>query len=146
MKNSILLLLSIMGFTIVHAQPTSPSLLATYANYLANASEENISETYWQYFSKEALTDIEVSSPTTKEQLLFKQLMRSTSSVYEVHFNDYGCLSVNGKNSNDEPITFNIEYEIENSRALISHIDVQLHNSEKEFPTKATCPRDYMVF
>ncbi len=66
MKNSILLLLSIMGFTIVHAQPTPPSLLATYANYLANASEENISETYWQYFSKEALTGIEVSSPTTK--------------------------------------------------------------------------------
>ncbi|WP_050917794.1 hypothetical protein [Vibrio campbellii] len=146
MKNSILLVLSVMVFTTAHAQSPPPSLLATYANYLANASEENILETYWQYFSKEALTGVEVSSPTIKEQLLFNKLMRSTSSVYEVHFNDYGCLSVNGKNSNDEPITFNIEYEIENSRASISHIDVQLHNSEKEFPTKATCPRDYMVF
>ncbi len=146
MKNSILLVLSVMVFTTAHAQSPPPSLLATYANYLANASEENISETYWQYFSKEALTGIEVSSPTTKEQLLFKHLMRSTSSVYEAYVNNYGCLSVNGKDSNDEPITFNIEYEIDNSQALISHIDVQLHNSEKEFPTKATCPRDYMVF
>lgn len=146
MKNFFLLAATLLWSFNAISKPTPPSLLATYANYLANASEENISETYWQYFSKEALTGIEVSSPTTKDQLLFKQLMRSTSSVYEVHFNDYGCLSVNGKNSNDEPITFNIEYEIENSRALISHIDVQLHNSEKEFPTKATCPRDYMVF
>lgn len=146
MKNSISLVLSIMVFTTAYAQSPPPSLLATYANYLANASEENISETYWQYFSKEALTGVEVSSPTIKEQLLFKQLMRSTSSVYEAYFNNYGCLSVNGKDSNDEPITFNIEYEIDNSQALISHIDVQLHNSEKEFPTKATCPRDYMVF
>ncbi|WP_104035432.1 hypothetical protein [Vibrio jasicida] len=146
MKNSILLVLSVMVFTTAHAQSPPPSLLATYANYLANASEENILETYWQYFSKEALTGIEASSPTTKEQLLFKHLMSSTSSVYETNFIDYGCLSVNGKNSNDEPITFNIEYEIDNSQALISHIDVQLHNSEKEFPTKATCPRDYMVF
>ncbi|MGD1333236.1 hypothetical protein ACP6H1_12360 [Vibrio harveyi] len=146
MKNFFFLAATLLWSFTAISKPTPPSLLATYANYLANASEENISETYWQYFSKEALTGIEVSSPTTKEQLLFKHLMRSTSSVYEVHFNDYGCLSVNGKNSNDEPITFNIEYEIENSRALISHIDVQLHNSEKEFPTKATCPRDYMVF
>ena len=135
-----------MVFTTAHAQSPPPSLLTTYANYLANASEENILETYWQYFSKRALTGVEVSYPTIKEQLLFNKLMRSTSSVYEAYFNNYGCLSVNGKDSNDEPITFNIEYEIDNSQALISHIDVQLHNSEKEFPTKATCPRDYMVF
>ncbi|MCC8253320.1 hypothetical protein [Vibrio campbellii] len=146
MKNSILIVLSVMVFTTAHAQSPPPSLLATYANYLANASEENILETYWQYFSKGALTGVEVSSPKIKEQLLFNKLMRSTSSVYEAYFNNYGCLSVNGKDSNDEPITFNIEYEIDNSQALISHIDVQLHNSEKEFPIKATCPRDYMVF
>lgn len=146
MKNSILIVLSVMVFTTAHAQSPPPSLLATYANYLANASEENILETYWRYFSKGALTGVEVSSPTIKEQLLFNKLMRSTSSIYEAYFNNYGCLSVNGKDSNDEPITFNIEYEIDNSQALISHIDVQLHNSEKEFPTKATCPRDYMVF
>ncbi|MFN1583984.1 hypothetical protein [Vibrio rotiferianus] len=136
---------TLWSFTAI-SKPISPSLLAAYANYLTNASEENISETYWQYFSKEALAGVEVSSPTTKEQLLFKHLMRATSSAYEAHFNDYSCLSVNGKNSNDEPITFNIEFEVKNSQALISHIDVQLHSSEKEFPTKATCPRDYMVF
>ncbi|MCV3262313.1 hypothetical protein OGZ01_00480 [Vibrio harveyi] len=73
MKNSILLLLSIMGFTIVHAQPTSPSLLATYANYLANASEENISETYWQYFSKEALTGIEVKKLSNNKRAVTVQ-------------------------------------------------------------------------
>ncbi|MGR5277012.1 hypothetical protein ACPV5J_10070 [Vibrio rotiferianus] len=146
MKSSLLFAVGLACCFQLYGKSTSPSLIAAYASYLTNASEENISETYWQYFSKEALVGVEVSSPTTKEQLLFKHLMRATSSAYEAHFNDYSCLSVNGKNSNDEPITFNIEFEVKNSQALISHIDVQLHSSEKEFPTKATCPRDYMVF
>lgn len=135
------LVLSFGFSSYAHVQP---SLLNAYSSYLTNANAQNISQTSEQYFVKSVVEGLDLEDTVTKEQLLFKDFMTVTISLYESQTGDRGCLSVNGKNSSNDPITFNIAYSIAKNQALISQIDMQLHSSTDDFPTEATCPEEYM--
>lgn len=140
-----ILITLLLSFSVFSYAQVQPSLLSAYSSYLTNANAQNISQTFEQYFTKAAVEDLNIEDTATKEQLLFKNFMAVTISVYESHSDSFGCLSVNGKNSSNDPITFNIEYITDQGRALMSHIDMQLHNSIGDFPTEATCPKEYMT-
>ena len=67
---------------------TTSSLLQVYANYLVNTNPENIHQQYQDYFSsaliKEAgITPETVNRTETTEQLLFKNWMTTTHSLFE---------------------------------------------------------------
>ncbi len=135
----------LLSFSVFSYAQVQPSLLKAYSSYLTNANSQNISLITEHFFTKAAVEGLDLEDSATKQQLLFKNFMTTTVSVYESHSDSLGCLSVNGRNSSNDPITFNIEYIIDKGQALMSHIDMQLHNSIGDYPTQATCPKEYMA-
>ncbi len=104
------------------------------------ATESNIQSDVELYFTERAAKEMDWDQVNTIHWVLFKNTMTSTVSMFESHYGDYGCLSINGLNDKLEPITFNIEYVELDIVPKISIVDIMLLNHQDEYKQRAICP------
>ncbi|MGR5079003.1 hypothetical protein [Photobacterium swingsii] len=135
-----LLLIMALSFSV-----NSASLTSAYNDYLKGLTFQNIENNYSQYFSDILVGDIDISDDYLKKQLMFKESMKSIDELNETLYSNYGCLTVNGFDFDNQPMSFNIEYTKESPRALIKAVDILLLESKLEFSNKAVCPKEYIV-
>lgn len=120
-------------------------LYKQYTAYSLEANEKNIRNTYSHYFSPNLLSGVNTISPDASRQLLFKDYMTRYFNHFEKINGRQGCLTISGYDSENMPLTFNIEYAMEDRKWLIVEIDILFVNSVSEFPKLAKCPREYLV-
>lgn len=112
---------------------------ALYVQYNAYTKTKIDTSNYTMFFSK-TITD-KINS-TNISQLSFVQYMSKEIKHYSKHNNKNGCLTINGFNSSNKPVSFYLEYSLFNSTWLISDIDVSFKENTKEFIKKPLCPSD----
>lgn len=139
----ILLLAALFVVSCVTTKP--PDVLYTqFTAYSLEANENNINTIYSRYFSPDLLSVEKAISPDVSRQLLFKDYMTRYFNHFENINGGHGCLTINGYDSENMPLTFNIEYTMENTKWLIEEIDILFVNDVTEFSETAKCPREYI--
>ncbi len=80
--------------------------------------------------------------PGIQSQLLFKDYMaRREGNTIQSTRNEEVCLTVNGYDKDNLPITFHLGYALENSIWKINGIEVKFLESTEEFESQAKCPQ-----
>ncbi len=103
-------------------------------------SQEN--KGYAKLFSNSIIEKI---NSNNKSQLLFSKYMNKELSHFVRMNKNIGCLTINGLSAKKEAITFYLEYKNEHGEWLISDIDISFLESEKDFSSKALCPKEVRV-
>ncbi len=103
-------------------------------------SQEN--KGYAKLFSNSIIEKI---NSNNKSQLLFSKYMNKELSHFVRTNKNIGCLTINGLSAKKEAITFYLEYKNEHGEWLISDIDISFLESEKDFSSKALCPKEVRV-
>jgi len=66
--------------------------------------------------------------------------MEKKSSNIEAITNNSGCLTINGYDLENMPISFNLKYIKSEPRWLIDEINVSFVNNKEDFSETAKCP------
>ncbi len=119
------------------------TLYSKYVMYSSEADEDSIKVLYSKYFSNDLLGSESINDPEVVEQLLFKEYMKNYSNHVEKIANRAGCLTVNGFDEENKPITFNLEYTAYHGQWLISDIHILFLDDESKFLDIARCPDYY---
>lgn len=119
-------------------------LYKQFTAYSLEANEDNINTIYSRYISSDLLSGEKTISSDASRQLLFKDYMKRYFNHFERIQGGQGCLTINGYDSENMPLTFNIEYAMENKKWLIEEIDILFVNDVTEFSETAKCPREYI--
>ncbi len=114
-----------------------------YLMYSSEVNANNIKKLYPKYFSSDLLKTESINDPEVKDQLLFKEYMKSYLSHSENIVNKIGCLTINGFDEEKKPISFNLEYINNNSSWLINSIHILFLKDESKFSDTAKCPNYY---
>lgn len=70
----------------------------------------------------------------------FPETLSEVISHYQLIESDKGCLSINGYNKSQSPITLNIEYLFENNQWLLSFVEIYYLDTTKDYADKGICP------
>ncbi|MFK5950262.1 MAG: hypothetical protein QM500_15990 [Methylococcales bacterium] len=70
----------------------------------------------------------------------FHGVLKEVTGQYQLINNNKGCLTVNGYDENKSPVSLYIEYINENSKWLLSYVEVFYLDSPKEFKNRGVCP------
>ncbi|WDE05202.1 hypothetical protein SG34_028570 [Thalassomonas viridans] len=140
----VVVLMSIVSCT---AKITEKSLYKQFSAYALTANNNNILSQSPKFFSKRLLAQANSSKASQAEiagQLLFKQYMATQVNSFEVITDNSGCLTVNGYDSENMPLSFNLKYIHNQEKWLIDDINISFVNSEADFSTSAQCPGEYI--
>jgi hypothetical protein len=55
--------------------------------------------------------------------------------------NNKGCLSINGMDENNEPLSLHVEYKRENDEWLINYMFLHFLENTESYSKEAICPR-----
>lgn len=144
MKNiplALVLTLFISSCAMTHG--ASSTLYQEYSQYRDNTNKSNIVKLARYFFSPSLLGSNYQISPDASSQLLFKNYMIITDSHYERANEHQGCLTVNGYDEENSPLTFSLKYISNDSRWLIDDIHVAYVKNAKDFASTARCPSEY---
>ncbi len=130
-----------LGACATHQQ--APPLYSAFVEYDSNTSRNNIIQSSPNFFSKNLLNKLNLSSSAVAEQLLFKGYMAKQINNVESVMGTSGCLTINGVDSESMPISFNLKYIKSEERWLIDEINVFFASSEADFSQTAKCPSEY---
>ncbi len=119
------------------------TLYSTFVDYKSNLSSDNINEVSPEFFSDKLLSKLKLDSSEIIDQLLFKNYMIKELNHFEIIGNDFNCLTINGYDTENMPISFNLKYIDSNERWLIDEINVLFVSEEVEFSKIAKCPSVY---
>ncbi|CAA0118128.1 Uncharacterised protein [BD1-7 clade bacterium] len=133
---SIALLCFAFGCT---ATKNSSSLFSEYESYLRDVNRENLSKVYSGYFSPALLEGESIHNLDVVDQLMFKNYMDRMDSHFQSKGNSVGCLSVNGFDLENMPVTFRLRYS-KPTNWLIEEVQVRFVNSITDFDRSAKCP------
>ena len=122
----------------------SSSLYSKYTMYSAEANKDNIRKLYPKYFSANVVGSESTDDPEVIEQLLFKDYMKKNFNNLEMIAGNKGCLTVNGFDAENQPISFNLEYVFYNNEWLINDIHVLFLDDSSKFQSIARCPGYYL--
>ncbi len=114
-----------------------------YSEYRADVNRENVKTLAPVFFSSNLLKGVDLGDSGTLNQLLFPNYMHTQASHFELVIATRGCLTVNGYDQENMPMTFNIEYRQAGGSWLIEEVDVLLVDHESEFSLVARCPSEY---
>lgn len=92
-------------------------------NRAAHFNTANLVALAPEYFST-SLLPTELNDNSVRPQLLFKNLMAEPLQHTELIVGNSGCLAVVGKDSEQQPVQFNLGYRLEANKWLIDQIDV----------------------
>lgn len=138
MRLFLLSLVFLMGACATHK--TELTLYSTFVDYKSNISKDNITEVSPKFFSEQLLSKLNLNSSEIIEQLLFKNYMAREVNHLETIGEGFSCLTVNGYDTEDMPISFNLKYIDSNHRWLIDEINVLFVSAEDKFSKVAKCP------
>ncbi|GAA6170658.1 hypothetical protein NBRC116592_03280 [Colwellia sp. KU-HH00111] len=131
----------LLGSCATHEQ--GKSLYSTFLDYESNTSKSNIIQSSPSFFSKNLLNQLNLNSLEVAEQLLFKGYMAKKINNFEMILGTSGCLTINGFDSENMPISFNLKYIKSEQRWLIDEINVFFASDEADFSQTAKCPSEY---
>lgn len=117
-------------------------LYKVYKSYTDSVSVNNVKKNASKYLTPSMLRAMNLENPlVTGEFVVFKRYFDREINHVENIKGDVGCLSVNGFNKYEEPITLNIEYRYMDGWR-IDYVHVDLKESASDFQRKITCPLD----
>ncbi|WDE00907.1 hypothetical protein [Thalassomonas actiniarum] len=119
------------------------SLYEHFSNYALAVNNNNILAKSTHFFSERLLNQANSDSKNhseVAEQLLYKQYMLRQFNNFEIIKDNTGCLTVNGYDNENLPLSFNLKYIQNKSNGLIDGINISFVNSASEFSTSAKCP------
>lgn len=138
----IVILLTILIYSCT-SNGNSESLQSKYSHYEKNIDESNLFQLRSVFFSRGLLSDLNVNDLEVSEQLLFKSYMSKQLESFETIKGSIGCLTINGLDNDEAPISFNIKYINENENWVIDEIGVLFVDTPAEFSKLAKCPGEY---
>lgn len=131
--------------TLIPASASADVLYEQYSLYSTEANADNIRHTYSAYFSPELPIAAQLESAGILEQLLFKDAMVLTSSHHERQSAGRGCLTVNGRDREGAPLSFNMAYRLIGKQWLIAAVNIAYLKSSAGFAQSAICPPGWAV-
>lgn len=124
---------------LVGCTATMPvSLYQTYSDYSTRVNADNVVALAPEYFSA-SLLSAELNDNSVKQQLLFKNLMAEPLQHAELVVGNSGCLAVVGKDSEQQPVQFNLGYRFEANKWLIDQVDVVFLEQLTELGSIGSC-------
>ena len=144
---SLVFLLPLIACSTAYNSSSSPALYQVYTIFKNEVTYNLNRMDYRQYFDKALLAENANASDTDLRQELkeFIANIATEKDHYEKKVDDNtGCLSINGYNSEQRPITLNFEYRQSIDKWVIKQMDAHLLRNNGEFSKKATCPKEYM--
>ena len=81
-----------------------------YTYYEKSINKSNVSQLSSDFFSRQLLSGLNVNDREVSEQLLFKSYMSKQLESFESIKGNLGCLTINGLDNKQAPISFNIRY------------------------------------
>jgi len=140
----VFLILAVLIVTACTSVSTKETLYSSFSNYTLVANDGNIQDLSPLYFSPSLLKNKNLNNPSVSGQLLFKDYMVRTFNRFEKIDGGVGCLTINGFDSDETPLAFNIEYVEIDERWLIKAIDVLFLEDGFELSNMAKCPFEYI--
>jgi len=117
-------------------------LYKVYRSYTDSVSVNNVKKNAPDYLTQRMLRAMNLENPlVTGEFVIFNRYFDREINHFENIKGDVGCLSVNGFNKDEEPITLNIEYHYTDGWR-IDYVHVDLKESPSDFQRKISCPLD----
>lgn len=118
------------------------NLYEVYRSYTDSVSVNNVKDKAPDYLTSRMLSAMNLENHlVTGEFVVFDRYFEREVNHFESIKGDVGCLSVNGFNKNEEPITLNIEYH-HTDGWRIDYVHVDLKESPSDFQRKISCPLD----
>jgi len=114
-----------------------------YTYYEKSINKSNVSQLSSDFFSRQLLSGLNVNDREVSEQLLFKSYMSKQLESFESIKGNLGCLTINGLDNKQAPISFNIRYINENENWVIDEIGVLFVDTQAEFSKLPKCPGEY---
>jgi coproporphyrinogen III oxidase-like Fe-S oxidoreductase len=133
----------VLFFSACAVKMNNGPLYSSYYRYDQSVSVDNLHKLQSDFFSSNLIKNLNVDESEITEQLLFKKYMFKQKSHFEKINEKVGCLSINGFDNENMPISFNIKYIAENEHWLIEEIGVLFVNSIADFTDSAKCPSEY---
>jgi len=95
-----------------------------------------------EYFTTNYLKEV---NPNDKNSLLLLKLSNyiyKDVSHYQIFNNNMGCLSINGIDKNNEPLSLHVEYNKKNDAWLVNYVFLSFIENRSAYTKEAICPRD----
>jgi len=141
MRFILLLFVLVLGACATHVP--DEVLYSNFLDYKSNITRGNIIESSPNFFSKQLLDKLNLTSSEVTEQLLFKNYMAKQINNIEIIGDSFGCLTVNGYDLENMPMSFNLKYIEVEQRWLIDEINVLFANNEADLSKVPKCPSEY---
>lgn len=144
MTRTILLIFALIIQGCAHISEKS-SLYSEFMEYRESVEGSTLLENYTKYFDPALTSDIDLTDSSTVSQLEFSKMMAEEVQYFELVSKTKGCLTVNGKGVESNPIAFYIEYKYINEKWLIADIDVSFLENPEDYAKKALCPSEIRI-
>ncbi|PXF31408.1 hypothetical protein WH50_10040 [Pokkaliibacter plantistimulans] len=144
-------LFSLFVATNSYADQPSP-LLDAFNKFSLEVNESNAFEKGPSFFTKEFIKEAQFSKdPDVNEKSLLRaytmhEMVKKRENSFEMQEKGsaLGCLTINGYNSTDEPLSIFILYKNSESHWLVSQVHVEFLNEGDAFTDHAQCPQEVM--
>lgn len=113
-----------------------------YNQLVQEVKEGDIVQNRYKYFTSNYLKEVNPEDANSKLLLKLSNYINKEISHYQILYDSYGCLSINGIDESKEPLSLHIEYKVENNMWFINYIFVSFLESSSNYVIKPTCPRD----
>ncbi|PXF32492.1 hypothetical protein WH50_04200 [Pokkaliibacter plantistimulans] len=142
-------ILTLLFLLPVYACAANVALYESYQNFEEHIKDRsNKIDGLVGYFAKEvvdqALSDIKKGDAEDKvvSNLSFPHIMKNEISHFEktAADGDVGCLTVNGYESSNSPVSFSLLYTKEQGRWLIKDMFIAMPEKVEDLPNYAQCP------
>jgi len=100
------------------------------------------------FFTSEYLKEVDPADEKSLLPLNFSKYIHQVFSHYQKLEGKKGCLSINGREVSEDPVTLYIEYKKEQGAWLVDYMFLHLIESTEDYAKEALCPRDIesMIF
>ncbi len=94
------------------------------------------------YFTSEYLLGVNANDNKSGYILRLTGYIERSISHYQSIAGDSACLTINGLDENNEPLSLHVEYKKYNRKWLVNYMFVHFLESSKDFSKSVICPRE----
>jgi len=148
MKLLVSLILSFTLFACSILKVEQTDLYKEYVKQTQAVKNNTIVANRKLFFTSEYLKEVDLTDEKSLLPLKLSKYIHQVSSHYQKLEGQKGCLSVNGIEINEDPVTIYVEYKKEQDLWLVDYMFLHLVENYEDYAKEALCPREVesMIF
>ncbi len=137
---SLILSLFLYGCSVFNVEQAD--LYEIYTRQVMAAENSTTVANRKSFFTSEYLEKVDVADEKSLLLLNLSKYIDQEMSHYQKIDGRAGCLSVNGIDASEEPLSLHVEYKQEKGSWLVDYMFLHFMESSKDYVGEAICPRD----